>query len=198
MSVKSSTSDFPISEFWTSAVSLSWLQKACLMCAGTALLALSAKISIPMWPVNATLHTFTVIAIGAVYGRKLGAATIALYLFEGAMGLPVFTGTPERGIGLVYMAGPTAGFMLGWLPAAYISGALVERGWGKNMWGALAVFVCGAVALYIPGMIWLSYLVGLNVAFHNLLGWVPAFFVQEFLGAAALPMVTPLLQRTKK
>src|SRR3546814_10796701 len=76
------------------------------------------------------------------------------------MGLPVFTGIP--GCGLAYMAGPTAGFLLGFIAAAYVSGTLVERGWGNSIGGALVVFICGDLALYVPGVLWLMYLMGFD------------------------------------
>jgi biotin transport system substrate-specific component len=194
MSIKSTASNHSLPQFWTSVVPLSWLQKACLVLAGTALLALSAKIAIPFWPVNTTMQSFTVIALGSLYGRHLGVATVLLYLFEGAIGLPVFTGVP--GFGLAYMAGPTAGFLLGFILAAYVSGALVERGWGKSIAGALAVFICGDLALYVPGVLWLMYLVGIEATLNNLVAWLPALLVKEFLGAASLPIVSPFLRRS--
>jgi biotin transport system substrate-specific component len=198
MSIKSTISNHSLSQFWISVVPLSWLQKICLMFVGTTLLALSAKISIPFWPVNTTMQSFTVIALGSIYGRQLGVATILLYLFEGAIGLPVFTGTPECGLGLVYMVGPSGGFLLGFIVSAYLSGTLVERGWGKNLGSALVVFAIGEGALFIPGVLWLTYLMGLDVTSKNFIAWVPALLVKEFLGAAGLSVVSPLLRRSIK
>jgi biotin transport system substrate-specific component len=87
--------------------------------AGSILLTLSAKISIPFYPVPLTMTTFVVIGLGLALGARLGSAAVALYLFQGALGLPVFAGTPEKGIGLAYMMGPTGGYLLGYLVAAY-------------------------------------------------------------------------------
>ena len=89
---------------------------------GTVLLAISAKIKIPFYPVPMTMQTLVVLIIGVGFGWKLGVATISLYLFEGIIGLPVFSGTPEKGIGLVYFTGPTMGYLLGFLVAAFLAG----------------------------------------------------------------------------
>ncbi|MBL0942140.1 MAG: biotin transporter BioY, partial [Alphaproteobacteria bacterium] len=111
-----------------------------------------------------------------------------------AIGLPVFTGIP--GFGLAYMAGPTGGFLLGFIAAAYVSGTLVECGWGKSIGGSLIVFICGDIALYVPGMVWLIYLFGIETTLNNFVAWLPALIVKEFLGAASLPIVNPFLRRT--
>ena len=89
---------------------------------GSILLAISSKIKIPFYPVPMTMQTLVVLLIGVVFGWKLGVATITLYLFEGIVGLPVFAGTPEKGIGLAYFSGPTMGYLLGFIPAVFISG----------------------------------------------------------------------------
>ncbi len=91
---------------------------------GSVLLAISSKIKIPFYPVPMTMQTLVVLLIGFVFGWKLGVATISLYLFEGIIGLPVFAGTPEKGIGLAYFTGPTMGYLLGFIPAVFISGFL--------------------------------------------------------------------------
>ena len=91
---------------------------------GSILLAISSKIKIPFYPVPMTMQTLVVLIIGIGFGWKLGVATITLYLFEGIIGLPVFSGTPEKGIGLIYFTGPTMGYLLGFIPAVFISGFL--------------------------------------------------------------------------
>ena len=92
---------------------------------GSIALAISSKIKIPFYPVPMTMQTFIVLVIGIGFGWKLGMATVSLYLFEGIIGLPVFSGTPEKGIGLVYFTGPTMGYLLGFLVAVYFSGKFV-------------------------------------------------------------------------
>ena len=89
---------------------------------GSIALAISSKIRIPFYPVPMTMQTLVVLMIGIAFGWKLGLATVSLYLFEGIIGLPVFSGTPEKGVGLIYFTGPTMGYLLGFLVAVYISG----------------------------------------------------------------------------
>ena len=91
---------------------------------GTIILAISSKIKIPFYPVPMTMQTLVVLIIGIGFGWKLGMATISLYLFEGIIGLPVFSGTPEKGIGLIYFTGPTMGYLIGFLTAVFFAGKL--------------------------------------------------------------------------
>ena len=100
---------------------------------GSLLLWASARLQVPFYPVPMTMQTFVVLMIGAAYGWRLGAATVALYLLQGALGMPVFAGTPEKGIGLAYMAGPTGGYLVGYVAAAAVTGALAGRGWARRV-----------------------------------------------------------------
>jgi biotin transport system substrate-specific component len=138
------------------------LTQVVLIVLGSLLLTASAKIQVPFWPVPMTLQTGVVLFLALVMGPRLALATVVLYLAQGAMGLPVFAGTPAKGLGLAYMMGPTGGYMLGWLLAA----AFV--GWAAGRWrGPLALFaVClGGVALnYLPGIAWLATFTGLEGA----------------------------------
>ena len=88
----------------------------------TIVLAVSAKIKIPFVPVPMTMQTFVVLLIGIFFGWKLGLFTVSLYLLEGIAGLPVFAGTPEKGVGIIYFFGPTMGYLVGFLFAVYLSG----------------------------------------------------------------------------
>ena len=90
---------------------------------GSILLTISAKIKIPFYPVPMTMQTFVVLLMGVTFGWKIGVATISLYLFEGVIGLPVFAGTPEKGIGLIYFTGPTMGYLIGWVKPIFKLGA---------------------------------------------------------------------------
>lgn len=101
---------------------------------GSVLLTISAKIEVPFYPVPMTMQTLVVLLLGMAYGARLGAATVLLYLAEGAVGLPVFAGTPERGIGIAYMMGPTGGYLAGFVLSAAITGWLTER---RRDWPAL-------------------------------------------------------------
>ena len=138
----------------------SMLRNIIIVAAASLLITLSAKISIPFYPVPMTMQTFVVIGLGLALGPRLGLAAVAFYLAQGALGLPVFTGTPEKGIGWAYMMGPTGGYLLGFLIAVYLSGMLAERGWDRNVFSAFAVALAGTAILFIPGVLWLGVLFG--------------------------------------
>ena len=125
---------------------------------GTALLTLSAKVKIPFYPVPMTMQTFMVMLIGFVYGWKLGVFTVLLYLIEGSLGFPVFAGTPEKGIGLAYFAGPTGGYLIGFLPAVFIAGYFNKR--DSSLIKNFIIFSLSALFIYTFGVVWLSKFVG--------------------------------------
>ncbi len=157
---------------------------------GTVVLAVSAKIKVPLWPVDASLQTLALFVIAASFGRRLGAATLALYLMEGALGLPVFQGTPERGIGLAYMAGPTGGYLVGFLVAAVMVGWAGDRGWDRNPFKLFAVMLAGEVVLLALGAIWLAYLFGIDKTFDYGVG---PFMVTDLVKIAVAACIVPAL-----
>ncbi len=125
---------------------------------GSVVLAISSKIKIPFYPVPMTMQTLVVLAIGVIFGWKLGVATISLYLFEGIIGLPVFAGTPEKGVGLVYFTGPTMGYLLGFIPAVFFSGLLKfdpKRNLIVRFILNFALYAFSVSFIYILGLIWL-------------------------------------------
>ena len=124
---------------------------------GSIVLAISSKIKIPFYPVPMTMQTLVVLIIGIVFGWKLGLATVSLYLFEGIIGLPVFSGTPEKGLGLVYFTGPTMGYLLGFLVAVYISG---KFNYDSNIIKNFLKLLLATSFIYILGMTWLGNLIG--------------------------------------
>ena len=124
---------------------------------GSIILTISAKIKIPFYPVPMTMQTLVVIMIGAAFGWKLGLATVSLYLFEGIIGLPVFSGTPEKGIGLIYFTGPTMGYLIGFLVAVYISG---KFNYDNNLLKNFLKLMLATSFIYILGMSWLGSLIG--------------------------------------
>ena len=124
---------------------------------GSIILAVSSKIKIPFYPVPMTMQTLVVLMIGIVFGWKLGLATVSLYLFEGIIGLPVFSGTPENGLGLVYFTGPTMGYLLGFLVAVYISG---KFNYDSNIIKNFLKLLLATSFIYILGMTWLGNLIG--------------------------------------
>ena len=125
---------------WPEQTANRWLRAVVLAVLGTVLLWASAKMKVDVGPVPVTMQTLVILGLGAAYGWRLGAATLLLYLAEGAAGLPVFAGTPEKGIGLAYMTGPTGGYLVGFVIAAAAIGYLAERGMDRNpfkMFGAM-------------------------------------------------------------
>ena len=124
---------------------------------GSIILAISSKIKIPFYPVPMTMQTLIVLMIGIGFGWKLGVATVALYLFEGIIGLPVFSGSPEKGVGLVYFTGPTMGYLLGFLVTAYISGKFI---YDNNIVSTFLKLFFATSLIYVLGMTWLGILIG--------------------------------------
>ena len=124
---------------------------------GSILLAISSKIKIPFYPVPMTMQTLVVLIIGIGFGWKLGVATITLYLFEGIVGLPVFSGTPEKGIGLVYFTGPTMGYLIGFLVATFFAG---KFNYNNNLINNFLKLTFATSFIYILGMLWLGGLIG--------------------------------------
>ncbi len=158
------------------------LRNLMLAFSGSLLLWVSAKISIPFWPVPLTMQTLVVLMIGMAFGARLGAATVALYLLEGAAGLPVFSGTPEKGIGLAYMMSTTGGYLFGFVVAAGAVGFLAERGWDRNLSTTALAMLIGTVLIYIPGVLWLGMVLGWD---KPILSWG----LTPFLAGDALKLV---------
>jgi biotin transport system substrate-specific component len=126
-----------------------------LFIAGIAILTLSAKIALPLLPVPMSLQTLAVLFIGMIYGRKLGTATVMSYVALGLAGIPVFVSVPNVA---------SVGYIIGFIPAAYVAGTLIERGWGRSILStALAAFI-GTVVIYAFGISWLSTIVGFKGA----------------------------------
>ena len=124
---------------------------------GSIILAISSKIKIPFYPVPMTMQTLVVLIIGIGFGWKIGVTVVSLYLFEGIIGLPVFSGTPEKGIGIIYFTGPTMGYLLGFLATVYVSGKFVfDNNIVKNF---LKLFFATSL-IYILGVLWLGILIG--------------------------------------
>lgn len=169
---------------------------AAIALAATGLLALSAKIQVPFFPVPMTLQSLVVLVIGAAFGWRLGVATVLAYLAEGAMGLPVFAGA---GAGPGYMMGPTGGYLVGFVLAAGFTGFMAERGYTKSVLGALAVMALGHVLIFVPGYLWLATLFGAQKAY--LIGIAPfyaATALKTGLGAALLPAAWWAVARARR
>jgi len=160
---------------------------------GTLLLTISAKIKIPFYPVPMTMQTFIVLFLGITLGPKIGLFTISLYLFEGIFGLPVFAGTPEKGVGLVYFTGPTMGYLIGFLVAVYFSGSFK---YDKGLINTFLKLIFSVSFIYIFGLIWLGTLIGWDKPIFKL-GAQP-FLLAELFKMLLLLFLTPTLLKAKK
>lgn len=163
-----------------------WMHAVAAVGIGSALLALSAHVQVPFWPVRLSMQSFVVLAIGLACGGRLAAATLLAYLAEGALGLPVFQG----GAGPAYMAGPTGGYLVGFLLSATTVGLLADRGATRTWPGTVAVLLLGEALIYLPGVAWLAVLFGpgKSLAF-GLLPFLPAEAVKLALAIAARPVL---------
>ena len=173
------------------------LRFALLAILGSLLIAISSKFQVPFYPVPMTMQTFVILTLGMAYGWRLGAVTLLLYLAEGALGLPVFAGTPEKGIGLAYMLGGTGGYLVGFVLAAVTCGWLAERGWDRGPVSTALAMLVGNALIYVPGILWLGALFGWD---KPILEWglVPFIFgdvVKLALAAAVLPLAWRIFDR---
>ena len=169
---------------------------------GSILLAISAKVKIPFYPVPMTMQTFVVLFLGLSFGYKIGLATVSLYLIEGIIGLPVFSNSPEKGIGLVYFTGPTMGYLIGFLPAVFLTGFLKLDDWTKKENQSLKFFLNNLIKLlisvsviYLLGLIWLNNLIGFEKAL--LFGFKP-FWIAELFKILLLAFLVPLIIKFRK
>lgn len=165
-----------------------------LIAAGSVLMTVSAKLTVPFWPVPLSMQTFAALLIGAAYGWRLGGITVLAYLAQGAMGVPVFAGA---GAGLPYLLGPTGGYLLGFIMAAMAVGWLAERGWDRRVLTTLAAMVIGNLVIYGLGVGWLTTIVG-SVERAFALGLVPFLLgdaLKIALATALLPFAWSLIQR---
>jgi biotin transport system substrate-specific component len=162
---------------------------------GTALLTVSAKAKVPMWPVPMTMQTFVVLGLGLVLGSRLAVATVLLYLAEGAAGLPVFADTPEKGAGLAYIMGPTGGYLAGFPLAAALTGWLADRGWDRNAGTAFLATLGGLALIYIPGVLWLGMVIGWSTAVFALGLW--PFVLGDLIKAAVIALAVPAAWRLR-
>lgn len=169
-----------------------------LAIAGSLLMWVSAKIKVPFYPVPMTLQTLALFGIAAAFGLRLGVATIALYLVEGALGLPVFAGTPEKGIGIAYLFGPTGGYLASYMFAAAIVGYAVDRGFGRNVFKLFGAMLIAEIVILGMGAAWLAYLLGTEKALAFGVGpFILTDLVKIALAACLVPAVTALFLRQR-
>ena len=170
---------------------------ALLTLAGSALITLCTQISLPLFPVPMTLQTFAVFLIGLTYGWRLGGITVALYLLEGALGLPVFSG--GKG-GMIVFMGPTAGYLVGFLLAATACGWFAERGFDRSYFKLLVALLVGNVLLYAPGLLWLGTLIGWDkpVLEYGLYPFIGGDLLKIAMAVLLLPTAWKVVNRLKQ
>lgn len=161
---------------------------------GTLFITLMARLAIPLPfnPIPFTGQTFAILLVGALFGKKLGALTVATYVAEGAAGLPVFA----MGAGPAYLAGPTGGYLLGCIAAAWITGALAEKGWDRSVPTAALAMLAGNSAIYLFGLAWLSRFIGADRLLQaGLYPFIVTDLLKTGLAALVLPAGWSLLKR---
>ncbi len=159
-----------------------------LAVAGTILIAIFAQIKVPMWPVPMTLQTLAVLLIGLTYGGRLATATLVLYLAEGALGLPVFA----NGGGIAQIAGPTGGYLIGFLFAASFLGFASDRGMTRNVPMLAGALTLATALIYVPGVLWLAGFIGAQKAL--MVGLVP-FLLGDLVKAIIAAMIAPTARK---
>ena len=160
---------------------------------GSIALTISAKIKIPFYPVPMTMQTFVVLFLGISLGYKIGLATIGLYLIEGIAGLPVFSNSPEKGVGLVYFTGPTMGYLIGFLTACYLASKIKSS---DNFFIVFFKLIIATSTIYILGLVWLGTLIGWDKPIFAL-GAKP-FLLAEIFKITILALVTKKIIKIKK
>jgi biotin transport system substrate-specific component len=143
---------------------------------GSILLTISAKVKIPFYPVPMTMQTFVVLLLGLSFGYKIGLSAVGLYLLEGIVGLPVFSNSPERGIGLVYFTGPTMGYLIGFLSACYLSSFVKLN---DNFLMIFSKLTLAVSTIYLFGIMWLGTLIGWDKPIFSL-GVAPFLLAEAF------------------
>jgi biotin transport system substrate-specific component len=175
------------------------LKQAALVVLGIAVLAIAAKIKVPMWPVPITMGTFAVLTIGAAYGARLGLVTILGYMIIGALGFDVFAGSSAQAYGLTYMMGGTGGYLVGYVMATVALGLFAQAGWDRSAGKMALAMLAGNVLIYVPGLIWLGMLYGWD---QPILQWgLTPFLIGDALklalAAALLPGLWKLVGRAR-
>lgn len=169
---------------------------ALLVFAGTLLITLSAKTRVVLGPVDLSLQTLAILVIAATFGFRLGVATLLLYLAEGAMGFPVFQGTPERGIGIAYMLGSTGGFLAGFVMMAAIVGWAADRGWGRSVVKIGAAMLLAEIVMMAMGYAWLATLIGTGPAWtFGVAPFILPDLIKVAIAACLLPAAHGLIGR---
>ena len=160
---------------------------------GTILLTISAKIKIPFYPVPMTMQTFVVLLVGMTFGYKISLSIVLLYLFEGILGLPVFSNSPEKGVGLLYFTGPTMGYLLGFILATFLSGYLNLN---TNYFDVFIKLIFSVSVIYLFGVLWLGYLIGWDKPILEI-GVMP-FLLAELFKILILTLLSKKIYKLRK
>jgi len=160
---------------------------------GTMALTLSAKLKIPFYPVPMTMQTFVVLFLGLAFGHKIGLATVGIYLLEGIIGIPVFSNSPEKGVGLIYFTGPTMGYLIGFLFASFFAGYL---NFNKNIFMIFGKLIFSVSTIYLFGVLWLGTLIGWNKPILEL--GVTPFLLAELFKICLLTILAKKIIKFRK
>jgi len=160
---------------------------------GTMALTISAKLKIPFYPVPMTMQTFVVLFLGLAFGYKIGLATVGVYLLEGIIGIPVFSNSPEKGIGLVYFIGPTMGYLIGFLFAVFFAGYLNLK---NNIFIIFSKLVFSVSTIYLFGALWLGILIGWDKPILKL--GVTPFLLAELFKVCLLTILAKKIIKFRK
>ena len=160
---------------------------------GSILLTISAKIKIPFYPVPMTMQTFVVLFLGMSFGYKIGLATVSLYLLEGIIGLPVFSNSPEKGVGIIYFTGPTMGYLIGFLFATFLAGYFNFK---VNVFYTFLKLIISVSVIYILGVFWLGNLIGWDKPIIQL--GVTPFLLAELFKVSILAILSKKIIKLKK
>ncbi len=160
---------------------------------GTIALTISAKLKIPFYPVPMTMQTFVVLFLGLAFGYKVGLTTVGVYLLEGIIGMPVFSNSPEKGIGLVYFTGPTMGYLIGFLSAVFLTGCLNFK---NNVFIVFSKLILSVSTIYIFGILWLGTLIGWDKPIISL--GVTPFLLAELFKICLLTLLAKKIIKFRK
>ena len=160
---------------------------------GSILLTISSKIKIPFYPVPMTMQTFVVLFLGMSFGYKIGLATVSLYLLEGIIGLPVFSNSPEKGVGIIYFTGPTMGYLIGFLFATFLAGYFNFK---ENVFYTFLKLIISVSVIYIFGVFWLGNLIGWDKPIIQL--GVTPFLLAELFKVSILAILAKKIIKLKK
>ena len=174
-------------------IHLKLIKSLLIILLGSIALTIAAKVKIPFYPVPMTMQTFVVLFLGIGFGYKIGLSAVGLYLLEGIFGLPVFSNSPERGIGMVYFTGPTMGYLIGFLTACYLASKTNLK---DNLFNILFKLILSVSTIYILGVLWLGILIGWDKPIFDL--GVAPFLLAEIFKILLLTLLTKKILKLRK